>query len=86
VTGPLSVRSNGEGGTISGQLHLNSGRFTLGRASAASSVPQLQVRNVGQDMDAVIEVAELKPWKLDLDVAGGDLTVRQGPSLEFVIP
>ncbi|MGH6783462.1 MAG: translocation/assembly module TamB domain-containing protein, partial [Sphingomicrobium sp.] len=76
VTGPLSVRSSGVGGTISGNLHLDSGRFTLGRASAAASVPQLQVRNIGQDSDAEIEVAELQPWKLDLDVTGGDLTVR----------
>jgi translocation and assembly module TamB len=76
VTGPLSIHSSGEGGTIGGQLHLNSGRFTLGRASAAASVPQLQVRNIGRDSDEVIEIAELKPWKLDLDVAGGDLMVR----------
>ena len=76
VTGPLSVRSTGEGGTISGKFHLDSGRFTLGRASAAASVPQLNVRNVGGNADEVIEVAELTPWKLDFDVSGGDLTVR----------
>ena len=76
VTGPLAIRSTGEGGTISGKLRLNSGRFTLGRASAAASVPQLRVRNVGQDAEAVIEVAQLKPWKMDIDLAGGDLTVR----------
>jgi translocation and assembly module TamB len=76
LTGPIAIRSNGVGGTISGKLHLNSGRFTLGRASAAASVPQIKVRNVGQDVDANIEVASLQPWKLDLDVAGGDLIVR----------
>ena len=76
VTGPFSVRSNGDGGTISGKFRLNSGRFTLGRASAAASVPQLKVRNVGQDASEDIEVAQLQPWKLDFDVAGGDLTVR----------
>ena len=76
VTGPLAIRSSGEGGTISGNLRLNSGRFTLGRASAAASVPQLAVRNVGLDADAIIEVRQLQPWKLDIDLAGGDLTVR----------
>ncbi len=76
VTGPLTIRSGGEGGTISGKLRLNSGRFTLGRASAAASVPQLQVRNIGQDVESDIEVEQLQPWKLDFDVAGGDLTVR----------
>ena len=48
VTGPLAIRSSGEGGTISGNLRLNSGRFTLGRASAAASVPQLKVRNAAR--------------------------------------
>jgi translocation and assembly module TamB len=76
VTGPLSIRSSGEGGTISGKLRLNSGRFTLGRASAAASVPQLKVRNIGQDAETVIELRELQPWKLDIDLAGGDLNVR----------
>ncbi|QDP20614.1 translocation/assembly module TamB [Sphingomonas xanthus] len=76
VTGPLSVRSTGVGGTISGKLRLDSGRFTLGQASAAASVPQLQARHVGRDPAEVIEVAELRPWRLDLDVEGGDLTVR----------
>jgi translocation and assembly module TamB len=75
VTGPLAIRSSGEGGTISGKLRLNSGRFTLGRASAAASVPQLVVRNVGQEADAVIELAQLQPWKLDIDLVG-DINVR----------
>jgi translocation and assembly module TamB len=76
VTGPLAIKSSGEGGTISGQLRLNSGRFTLGRASAAASVPQLQVRNVGVDPAEEIEIRQLAPWRLNLDVAGGELTVR----------
>ncbi len=76
LTGPLEIRSSGNGGTISGKLRLEEGRFTLGQASAAASVPQLNVRNVGQDEELVIEVAQLQPWKLDVDVAGNDLTVR----------
>ncbi|WP_240309512.1 MULTISPECIES: translocation/assembly module TamB domain-containing protein [Sphingomonas] len=76
VTGPLAIRSDGTGGTISGDLSLNRGRFTLGRASAAAAVPQLAVRDVGIDSDAVIEEAELKPWRLDVGVRGGELTVQ----------
>lgn len=76
VTGPIAIRSSRQGGTISGKLRLSSGRFTLGRASAAASVPQLNARHIGEDAEAVIEVAQLHPWKLDLDVAGGDVTVR----------
>ena len=48
VTGPLKIRSDGQGGTISGNLQLDKGRFTLGRASAAAAVPQLAgARNAG---------------------------------------
>jgi translocation and assembly module TamB len=75
VTGPLQIRSDGNGGTISGDLRLNNGRFQLGRASAAAAVPQLNVREVGLDPADVIEVADLHPWKLNLKIAGSDLQV-----------
>jgi translocation and assembly module TamB len=75
VTGPLRLSSNANGGTISGNLRLNKGRFQLGRASAASAVPQLNVRETGLDEEDVIEPAAVHHWNLDLKVAGGDLTV-----------
>ncbi|HXG81409.1 MAG TPA: translocation/assembly module TamB domain-containing protein, partial [Sphingomicrobium sp.] len=46
------------------------------RASAAASVPQLQVRSVGRDAEEVIEVEQLQPWRMDIDLAGGPLNVR----------
>ena len=76
VTGPISIRSSGRGGRISGNLRLDRGRFTLGQASAASAVPQLQVRRVGRDEEDAIEIAQLAPWTLDIKVAGDNLTVR----------
>jgi translocation and assembly module TamB len=75
VTGPLQIRSDGSGGTISGNLALNKGRFQLGRASAAASVPQLNVRETGLDAEDVIEPAALHPWRLNLKLAGGNLQV-----------
>ena len=76
VTGPLAIRSNGQTGTISGDLALNRGRFQLGRASAAASVPRLQVRQSGLDPEEVIESRDLHPWRLDLKIAGSDLQVQ----------
>ena len=75
VTGPLRIRSTAEGGTISGKLTLDKGRFQLGRASAAASVPQLQVSHRGLDAADVIEVEQLHPWRLDLELAGRELQV-----------
>ncbi|MEO6581284.1 MAG: translocation/assembly module TamB domain-containing protein, partial [Sphingomicrobium sp.] len=76
VTGPLRIRSTAEGGAITGKLTLDKGRFQLGRASAAAAVPKLQVSHRGLDPADVIEVAQLQPWRLDLDVSGRDLNVR----------
>ncbi|HEX6603446.1 MAG TPA: translocation/assembly module TamB domain-containing protein [Sphingomicrobium sp.] len=75
VTGPLRIRSDGETGTISGDLHLDKGLFQLGRASAAASVPSLQIRERGLDPEDVIEPKDLHPWKLNFKVAGPDLRV-----------
>jgi translocation and assembly module TamB len=75
VTGPLRLRSDANGGTVSGNLHLNKGRFQLGKASAAAAVPQLNVRETGLDAEDVIEPAAVHHWNLDLKVAGGDLNV-----------
>ena len=76
VTGPLTIRSDGSGGIIGGDLRLDSGRFTLGQASAAATVPQLKVRHTGLDEDEVIEAADLRPWRLDIKAAGGNIRVR----------
>jgi translocation and assembly module TamB len=75
VTGPLQIKSDGQGGVISGALHLDKGRFQLGKASAAAAVPQLNVRESGLDAEDVIEVANLHPWKLDFKLEGRDLQV-----------
>ena len=75
ATGPLQIKSDSNGGVISGDLKLNKSRFQLGRASAAASVPQLNVRETGLDEEDVIEPAALHPWKLDLKIAGRDLQV-----------
>jgi translocation and assembly module TamB len=76
VTGPVQISSDGESGTISGDLRLNRGRFRLGRASAASSVPRLVVRERAVDTDEVIESAKVHAWKLAIKVAGSDLRVE----------
>ncbi len=75
VTGPLQIKSDANGGVISGDLKLNKGRFQLGRASNAAAVPQLNVRETGLDPEDVIEPAKLHPWKLDLKLAGANLQV-----------
>ena len=76
VTGPLQIRSDGQTGTISGDLRLNRGRFQLGRATSAAAVPRLNVRDRGLDPEDVIEPEDLHPWRLNLKLAGNDLRVQ----------
>jgi translocation and assembly module TamB len=75
VTGPLQIRSDGQIGTISGRLKLDRGRFLLGRASAAATVPRLNVRQSGLDPEDVIETEDLRPWRLAIELDGDDLRV-----------
>jgi len=76
VTGPLQIRSNGQSGTISGNLKLDRGLFRLGRATASSAVPKLNVRESGLAPEDVIEPEQLQPWRLDIKLAGSDLRVE----------
>ncbi|WP_265571078.1 translocation/assembly module TamB domain-containing protein [Sphingomicrobium nitratireducens] len=75
VTGPLAIRSSGTGGTISGTLALDEGRFQLGQAGTVAKIPRIDVVERGRPDEEVITRAELSPWTLDIDVAGGPLQV-----------
>ncbi len=75
VTGPISLRSDANGSSISGNLKLNKSRFQLGRASAAAAVPSLNVRETGLADEDVIQPAAVHRWTLDLKIAGDNLAV-----------
>ena len=44
VTGPIRVRSDGAGGTISGEVRMDGSRYRLGRATATAPIPRLNIR------------------------------------------
>ena len=48
VTGPITIRSGGDGGTSAGKVRLVRGSFRLGSATAAAQVPRLNVREVNR--------------------------------------
>ncbi|MES2058380.1 MAG: translocation/assembly module TamB domain-containing protein, partial [Pseudomonadota bacterium] len=67
VTGPLSFKSDGSGGVISGDVVLDKSRYRLGQATVASAVPRLNIREInvpGGDDDG--DVVPAKPWRLDI--------------------
>lgn len=68
VTGPIAIRSDGGGGTISGNLDLVSGSFRLGAATAAAQVPRIDVREINRPVDEAPPPRDTTPWKLDLGI------------------
>ena len=75
VSGPLRIRSSGNGGTISGDVELVGGRFRLGTAGTVASVPSIAVIERGTPPGQLITRRQLEPWRLDVDVSGGPLKV-----------
>jgi translocation and assembly module TamB len=76
VTGPLRFRSDGSGGTISGDLELVSGSFRLGSATAVAQVPRLPVRELNREEDDLPPPSRADPWRLDIALkADNRLTV-----------
>ena len=64
VTGPLSFTSDGSGGLISGDVTLDSSSYRLGRATVASAVPQLRLREINLPDGGEDEEVPRAPWNL----------------------
>lgn len=65
VTGPITMKSNGRGGTVGGDITILKGRFKLGSAAAAQ-VPQLAAKEINRpDQDEVTDTPPV-PWTLDI--------------------
>src|SRR3546814_18002980 len=64
VTGPLTIRSSGSGGVISGDVQLVRSRFTLGRANAVAEIPELKVIDINRRGAIEEDEADApSPWR-----------------------
>ena len=64
VTGPITLKSDGTGGTIGGDLTLNRSRFTLGRAAAVAQIPELRVIEINRNGEEIERPRKAVPWGL----------------------
>lgn len=64
VTGPISLKSSGVGGTIAADLQLNKSRFTLGRAAAVAQIPELKTIEVNRRVEDFDRLRPNVPWAL----------------------
>ena len=67
VTGPLTIKSEGNGGTIAGDVRLVRGRFQLGRAAAVATIPQFETIELNRPDDDGM-VVRRAPWRLAIKV------------------
>ncbi len=70
VTGTVRLSSNGNGGMIAGSLVMNSGRFRLGRATAAEALPVINVVEVNRPANQGRAPTRTTPWQLNIAVRG----------------
>lgn len=77
VTGPLTIRSDGAGGLISGEVRLNRSRYRLGQAVQVAGVPRIRVTEINRPDGDEEPEAVRSPWRLDIRARAPDgLAVR----------
>ncbi|MEG3093102.1 translocation/assembly module TamB domain-containing protein [Sphingomonas sp. PB1R3] len=81
VTGPLTIHSDGAGGTISGDVVLNRSRYRLGRATAATAVPQLNIREINIPGGGEEDDVPRKPWTLAIQARAPNGLIVSGLGL-----
>ncbi|BAV64359.1 translocation/assembly module TamB domain-containing protein [Sphingobium cloacae] len=82
VTGPITLRSDGSGGTIGGDLKLIKSRFTLGRAAAAAQLPQLKVVEINRRGEEMERVRSNVPWALAIKAQARNRLMVTGLGLD----
>jgi translocation and assembly module TamB len=82
VTGPISLKSDGVGGTIGGDLVLNKSRFTLGRAAAVAQIPELRVKEVNRRGEEFERPATSAPWALAIKARARNRVTVTGLGLD----
>ncbi|CAN5204301.1 translocation/assembly module TamB domain-containing protein [soil metagenome] len=64
VSGPISIKSDGDGGLISGEFHVVDSRFSLGKAAEVAAIPELRVIEVNRRGEEVEAPRLTSPWRM----------------------
>lgn len=82
ITGPLRILSDGAGGTVSGRVAIDRGRFRLGRAVADEAIPRLKVTELNRAGEEIERDAPPAPWKLDVQATARNRLMVTGLGLD----
>jgi translocation and assembly module TamB len=64
ASGPIHIRSDGDGGLISGEFTVSDSRFTLGKAAAVAAIPELRVIETNGRGEEVVGPGAAAPWRM----------------------
>ncbi len=81
VSGPLTFTSDGRGGVIAGDVVMNKSRYRLGQATAASAVPQLNIREINLPDGGEEVAAPTQPWTLAIKARAPNQVMVSGLGL-----
>jgi translocation and assembly module TamB len=82
VTGPLTIKSDGNGGTIAGDVKLVKSRFRLGRAVAAQGIPKFETVELNRPADTDEDDSPRAPWKLAIKAIARNQLMVNGLGLD----
>lgn len=82
VTGPLTIRSDGYGGEIAGEVRLDRSRYRLGRARAAQAIARLKVTELNLPVDEAAPEVPAGPWRLRITATARNRLMVTGLGLD----
>ncbi|MBY8829144.1 translocation/assembly module TamB [Hephaestia sp. CMS5P-6] len=82
VSGALTFASNGDGGLISGDVTLDKSRYRLGQATAATAVPQLDIKEINLPDGGEEDEAPTRPWRLKVHAHAPNSLMVSGLGLD----
>ncbi len=96
ASGPIRIRSEGEGGLISGEFNVVESRFTLGKAAAVAagaatfvpgccaSKPELRVIEINRGGEEVTAPRAASPWRMAIKAHVPDRLVVTGLGMDSI--
>ena len=82
VTGPITIRTDGQGGVIGGDVRLDRSAFQLGRATAAQSIPRLNVIEINRRGEEIVRERPAQPWRLAIKARAPNRLMVTGLGLD----
>lgn len=81
VSGPMTIRSDGAGGVIGGDLDVVTSRFSMGKAAAVAQIPELQIIEKNRRRDDFETPAKAENWRLDITAQARNRLMVDGMGL-----